>query len=232
MISASPITWSPEICERHPCPQPRSTLPAGSTSCGRIAAFAPTARPTTSCMSTSSDGSNWTAPVGIPIDAVTSTVDHFIAAIAVDPATSGGSAASGVDLLFLSHCDLHECDLPAECRIHFFLRRRQHLEFADYAGWTHVVGVAAEHLIGRDGGRLLSTAYSNGQAHAVFAVAQANNGSVFSEAIFTPTNSLPQAERATVAAMRSDTAVTRRSDHPPRRFYDLDHEHPIPRRTK
>ena len=32
--------------------------------------------------------------------------------------------------------------------------------------------------------------------------------------------------------MRSDTAVTRRSDHPPRRFYDLDHEHPIPRQDE
>src|SRR5207237_1072750 len=35
-------------------------------------------------MSTSTDGKTWTAPVRIPIDLVTSTVDHFIPGIAVD----------------------------------------------------------------------------------------------------------------------------------------------------
>ena len=70
------------------------------------------------------------------------------------------------------------------------------------------------------------------QAYGVFAVAQANSGSVFNEAIFVTTNPLPQTKHSQRMAIRADAAVTRRSDHPPRRFYDLDHEHPIPRRKK
>ena len=71
------------------------------------------ALPTTLCMSTSSDGSNWTAPVGIPIDAVSSTVDHFIPAIAVDPATSGGSARLALTYYFYptAQCTAATCQL-------------------------------------------------------------------------------------------------------------------------
>jgi len=81
-------------------------------------------------------------------------------------------------------------------------------------------------------GDYVAAAFSNGQPHAVFAVANAKAGSTFHEAIYTPTNALSQSNRSTHPAMRPDAAVTRAADHPPRRFYDLDHEHPIPRRKK
>jgi hypothetical protein len=42
--------------------------------------------------SRSSNGTTWSAVTRIPIDATTSTVDHFIAAIGIDPTTSGSSA--------------------------------------------------------------------------------------------------------------------------------------------
>src|SRR5256884_4724963 len=41
--------------------------------------------------STSSDGVSWSDPARVPIDDVTSGVDHFIPGLAVDPATSGAS---------------------------------------------------------------------------------------------------------------------------------------------
>ena len=53
-------------------------------------------------MSTSSDGINWSGPARIPIDPVTSTVDHLIPGIGVDHATSGSSALSGAGLLLFS----------------------------------------------------------------------------------------------------------------------------------
>src|SRR6266699_230467 len=43
-------------------------------------------------LSTSADGVTWTKPSRIPIDPTTSTVDHFIPGVAVDPATSASSA--------------------------------------------------------------------------------------------------------------------------------------------
>ena len=39
--------------------------------------------------SKSTDGANWSDPARVPIDDVTSSVDHFIPGLAVDPATSG-----------------------------------------------------------------------------------------------------------------------------------------------
>ena len=41
---------------------------------------------------TSSDGIHWSAVQRIPIDSVTSTVDHFLPGIGVDKATSGATA--------------------------------------------------------------------------------------------------------------------------------------------
>src|SRR4029077_1412160 len=43
-------------------------------------------------MSTSSDGTTWTVPARIPIDPVTSTVDHFTPGLAVEPGTAGSAA--------------------------------------------------------------------------------------------------------------------------------------------
>ena len=64
-------------------------------------------------MSTSTDGMAWTAPVRIPIDAVTSGADHFIPGIAVDRSTSGSTARLG--LAYYSYpvaaCNASTCDL-------------------------------------------------------------------------------------------------------------------------
>ena len=58
-------------------------------------------------MSTSSDGVKWTDPVRIPIDAATSTVDHFLPAIAADPSTGGRLGALGAGLSLLPECVVH-----------------------------------------------------------------------------------------------------------------------------
>jgi hypothetical protein len=64
-------------------------------------------------LSTSLDGQSWSPPVAIPIDASTSTVDHFLPGIAVDPATSGPSAHLGVVYYFYpdANCDPTTCQL-------------------------------------------------------------------------------------------------------------------------
>jgi len=66
-------------------------------------------------MSTSTNGQTWTAPVRIPIDLVTSTVDHFIPGIAVDPATSGSTARLGLTYYFYptANCSTSTCKLSA-----------------------------------------------------------------------------------------------------------------------
>jgi hypothetical protein len=64
-------------------------------------------------MSTSTDGMVWTAPVRIPIDAVTSGADHFIPGIAVDRSTSGSTARLALTYYYypVAACNAGTCDL-------------------------------------------------------------------------------------------------------------------------
>jgi hypothetical protein len=66
-------------------------------------------------MSTSTDGLTWTSVVRIPIDAVTSTVDHFIPGIDADNATSGATAHLGLAYYFYprANCTVSTCSLQA-----------------------------------------------------------------------------------------------------------------------
>ena len=64
-------------------------------------------------MSTSTTGTTWTTPVRIPIDDVTSTVDHFIPGIAVQPGTSGATAHLALTYYFYpnANCTSSTCKL-------------------------------------------------------------------------------------------------------------------------
>jgi hypothetical protein len=79
----------------------------------------------------------------------------------------------------------------------------------------------------------LSASYVNGKAFAVFAVAKQTSGTVFDEAMYTTTNALGSPAGIAHFNSRDDRPVPNaKSDHPPRKFYDLDHEFPIPPRKK
>jgi hypothetical protein len=185
-------------------------------------------------LSTSSDGSNWTAPVGVPIDAVTSNVDHFIPALAVDPASSGGSARLGLTYYFYpnAQCNAATCQLEVG-----FISSQD-----GGNTWSAPTALAGPMSLswlpntssGVMVGDYVATTFSNGHAYAVFAVAQANSGATLDEAIYTNTNALLAEERQSLLrpAMRAESAITRASDHGPRKFYDLDNEHPIQPRKK
>jgi BNR repeat-like domain len=179
-------------------------------------------------LSTSSDGSNWTAPVGIPIDAVTSTVDHFIPAIAVDPETSGASARLAVTYYFypVAQCSTATCQLE----VGFISSQDGGNTWA--AAITMAGPMSLSWLPSTSSGVMvgdyIATAFSGGHAHTVFAVARANSGATFDEAIYANTNALLATTNQSLrAVMRAESAVTCNSDHGPRKFYDLDNEHPI-----
>ena len=56
--------------------------------------------------STSATGTTWTAVKRVPIDAVTSTVDHFITGLAIAPGTKGSTAHLALAYYFypVSNC--------------------------------------------------------------------------------------------------------------------------------
>jgi hypothetical protein len=64
-------------------------------------------------MSTSADGRQWSDVIRIPIDPRTSSVDHFLPAVAVDPLTSGASAHIAVVYYFYPkvECNKDTCQL-------------------------------------------------------------------------------------------------------------------------
>ena len=98
----SATTRSPAACARVRCPPPRSTAPARSTSPGRTAA---SARCKTNDIvlshSLNATGTSWSAVTRVPIDATSSSIDHFIPGLAVNKATSGSTRAARPDLLLL-----------------------------------------------------------------------------------------------------------------------------------
>jgi hypothetical protein len=184
-------------------------------------------------MSSSSDGSNWTMPVGIPIDAVTSTVDHFIPALAVDPATGGTTAHLALIYYFYpaTACTVATCQLNVG-----FVSSQDGGN--TWSPPTTLAGpMTLTWLPNTSSGLMVAdyvaVAYSNSRAYGVFAVAQANVGTVLNQAIFTTQNALTQrSSQLTRNVMKAESAIARKSDHKPRKFYDLDHEHPIPRRKR
>ncbi|HXW50644.1 MAG TPA: sialidase family protein [Candidatus Acidoferrales bacterium] len=64
-------------------------------------------------LSTSSDGLTWTPPARVPIDAPTSTVDHFLPGIRISPMTAGPSAEIGITYFFYpqTSCSVSTCQL-------------------------------------------------------------------------------------------------------------------------
>ena len=69
--------------------------------------------------STSSDGVHWSAVTRVPIDSITSVVDHFIPGIGIDPETSGSSAHVAITFYFYTNTKLHAIHLQAQRGLHF-----------------------------------------------------------------------------------------------------------------
>ncbi len=180
-------------------------------------------------LTTSSDGITWTPPVGIPIDAITTTnFDHFIPALAANPITSGPAAQLGLTYYYYPNtaCDAATCQLQVG-----FISSSD--GGSTWATATPVAGPMSlswlpDTRTGLMVGDYMATAYSNNQPRAVFAVAQSKTGNTFDEAIYTTVSPFQQMHQATRRVMPPSAVVTTRADHPPRRYFDLDQEHPIP----
>jgi Cytochrome P450 len=75
---------------------------------------------------TSANGTKWTKPARIPIDARSSTVDHFIPGLAVDRATSGKTAH--LTATYYYYPRLRRYDLPGTRRLYHVHGWRQDLD--------------------------------------------------------------------------------------------------------
>jgi hypothetical protein len=161
-------------------------------------------------MSTSADGTAWTAPARIPIDALTSTVDHFIPGLGIDPNTSGSTAHLGLTYYYypVANCTAATCALYAG-----FIS-----SLDGGQTWSTPTPLAGPMSLswlpstssGRMVGDYMATSFVNGKAYGFFAVAKANSGTIFDQGIYTTQSGLDVMAvrgRNSSAAERSLSAI-------------------------
>lgn len=136
-------------------------------------------------MSTSTDGTHWSAKARIPVDPVSSGADHFIPGLGVDPTSSGSNARLGLTYYYFpeAHCTATTCALFVG-----FISSND-----GGATWSSATPVAGPMTLswlpstteGLMVGDYISTSFAGGKAFGVFAVAKAKSGTTFDEAIYT-----------------------------------------------
>ncbi|MEV4143442.1 sialidase family protein [Amycolatopsis sp. NPDC049691] len=143
-------------------------------------------------LSKSANGTTWTTPARVPIDATTSTVDHFVPGIGVDPSTSGASARIGLTYYFYptAACTAATCRLDVG-----FISSAN-----GGTSWSTATQVAGPMNLswipdtsqGRMFGDYISTSVrAGGNAYPVVPIASAPSGSTFTMGMFAPTGGLP-----------------------------------------
>ena len=181
-------------------------------------------------MSTSTDGKTWSAVTRIPIDATTSTVDHFIPGIGVDPATSGSTAHITVVYYYYptSNCTASTCQLDVG-----FVTSSD-----GGATWTAGKKIAGPMKLAwlpvSDNGPMVAdyigVSYVNGNPFGVFANALAPTGATLHESMYTTKAPLPVSYDAPRFSSADDKPVPgAKSDHKMKFFYDDEGHRPIPR---
>jgi hypothetical protein len=137
--------------------------------------------------STSSDGVNWSAVTRVPIDDVTSTVDHFIPGLGVDRATSGSGAHLALTYYYYpdAACTVTTCQLE----VGFISSPSGGATWGPpttpLAGPMSLADIAATSQ-GPMVGDYISTSFTSaGTAVTVFAVGKPHTGP-FDEAMYSP----------------------------------------------
>ncbi|HEY6769493.1 MAG TPA: sialidase family protein [Candidatus Sulfotelmatobacter sp.] len=181
-------------------------------------------------MSTSANGTTWSAVARVPIDPTTSTVDHFIAGIGVDPATSGTGAHITIVYYYYptAKCTASTCQLDVGFTT----------STDGGATWTAGAKLAGPMKLAwlpvSDNGPMVAdyigVSYVNGNPFGVFAVAKANTGTTYSEAIATTKSALPVDYDAPRFNSVNDRPVPgAKSDHEMQFFYDDEGKRPMAR---
>jgi BNR repeat protein len=152
-------------------------------------------------MSTSTDGTTWSAVQRIPADVVGSGVDHFIPGLAVDPSTSGSTAHLALTFYYYpdANCSTSTCQLEVG-----FVSS---VDGGNSWSTTTTLTPSAMNLTWlantTDGymvGDYISTSFSAGKAVPLFVAASAPGGSQFNESLFTVKAGLAVAGGTNVAS--------------------------------
>jgi hypothetical protein len=142
-------------------------------------------------MSKSTSETTWSPVTRVPIDATSSTVDHFIPGIGVDRSTSGASARIGLTYYYYPTvaCSAATCQL----NVGYVSSTNGGTSWSAATNLTGPMALSwlANTSQGRMVGDYISTSLpSGGQAWPTIAVAAQPSGGVFNEAMHVPTGGL------------------------------------------
>jgi hypothetical protein len=180
--------------------------------------------------SSSTDGKTWAAVSRVPTDPTTSTIDHFIPGLAVDPNTSGSTAHLAVTFYFFP---VSSCGSNCKLMVGFSSSQdggKTWSKALKLAGPMRTSWIANTSQ-GRMVGDYMSTSYVNGGvSFGIFAVGKQNTGAVFNEAMYTTNMGLDLTVLAgpPVLSSAQDRPVPNaHSDHGPSLYWD--HEGRLPK---
>ena len=178
--------------------------------------------------STSTDGTHWSAVQRVPIDPVTSTVDHFIHGLGIDPNTAGSSAHLGLAYYFYPNGNCgNSCSL-----------RQGYLESTDggqtwgtaaQLGGAMQLSWLPDTFSGRMVADYTATVFSNGKGYPIFALAlpQINVNTPFRESIYTIRHANNDMDTGLHYSSAHDKPVPGVKGTRVWQYYDLEHKHPI-----
>jgi hypothetical protein len=157
--------------------------------------------------STSTDGVNWSAAARVPVDPVTSTVDHFLPGLGVDPSTSGGGAHLALTYYFYPNAACGGACRPEVGYISSPDGGAHWGTATQLAGPTALSEIAATSQ-GPMVGDYISTSFSGGRATTVFAVGHSQpTATTLDEAMYAPTTPLGVASAAEATQPATTTGV-------------------------
>jgi hypothetical protein len=177
--------------------------------------------------SSSANGTTWGPVTRIPIDSITSGVDHLLPGIGIDPNTSGVSAHMTVIYYYF----------PANCGSTCGLNVGFTSSEDGGATWTGGVQLAGPMQLSwlpiSDDGPMVAdyigVAYNNGNPFGVFAVAKAPTGSLLNEAMFTTKQPLlPEPGTMRFSSRDEHPVAGAKSDHEMKFYYDDEGSRQIP----
>jgi len=158
-------------------------------------------------VSTSTDGVSWTDPARVPIDDVTSSVDHFIPGLAVDPTTSGASTHLALTYYFYPNAN---CGGACRLQVGYISSPDGGAHWGDA---TQLAGPMALSEIAQTSqgpmvGDYISTSFSGGKATTAFAIGHETTTAAFDEAMYAPASRLSVATAAQATRAASSAGVT------------------------
>ncbi len=178
-------------------------------------------------LTTSTNGTTWTKVARIPIDPISSTVDHFIPGIGIDRTTSGKTAHLAVTYYYYPVASCNN-----SCKLYVGYTTSENGGKTWTKGKTLAGPMELSWLPETQNGLMvadyLAVAYANGNPFGVFAVAKALSGGLFNEAMYTTKSPLLASMEEPRFSSRGEKPVPHAKGKYVWKYYDDDGKYPIP----